>query len=501
MSPLPDEEMEPMAFSRLKQALTFSQTTSRAQLAELLAISPDIDGEVQAAAVLQAMGQADTESVDTKELYKWLCPDEEPRRAGSKSRSSKDVRRMSAILDRTELKSKTEEAVEEFHQIASELALEFRDRADDHPTGGISTAIEQLCVEKCLANCVFVGHDKTDLDSVAGAIGAAYLFDGTPCVAEKEDKLNGEIKYALQFAELTTPTFYDDLPGAATYDSSGKLHQICLVDHTEEKQMTPALRADPDKQKRIVGVIDHHAIAQNFYSEKPPFMDIRPWGSMSTIVAHCFTRSNKPMPKGVARILLCAILSDTLNLQSVTTTDADRMMVTMLAILGEVESPDELARRMFKAKTQWIVNLGPNEMVRGDQKDFESKGCRFGIAVLEVTDPSPVLGVADALIAELQVLKVEKGRQKDGTQDPTKELHCAFIFVVDVTKQESVLLLCGEKELALAKAAFPERPLYSAKPGMQLADLSIQNDETLMDVGPKVSRKAEFLPAFFCSSC
>ena len=40
--------------------------------------------------------------------------------------------------------------------------------------------------------------------------------------------------------------------------------------------------------------------------------------------------------RGVARLLLCAILSDTLNLQSVTTTDADRLVVTILAVLGNL---------------------------------------------------------------------------------------------------------------------------------------------------------------------
>ena len=126
------------------------------------------------------------------------------------------------------------------------------------------------------------------------------------------------------------------------------------------------------------------------------------------------------IPKPVARILLCAILSDTLKLgkdkdvlspdhgtrcrcrrvplellpglcllhickaptrppprfvegspcapclpcspvqgtwQSVTTTNADRFLVTVLCILGECEDPDELARAMFRAKTEWIVGL------------------------------------------------------------------------------------------------------------------------------------------------
>jgi hypothetical protein len=40
--------------------------------------------------------------------------------------------------------------------------------------------------------------------------------------------------------------------------------------------------------------------------------------------------------------------------------------------MGGVDEPQELAKRMFRAKTNWIVNLGPTEMVRGDQKDFKS---------------------------------------------------------------------------------------------------------------------------------
>lgn len=146
------------------------------------------------------------------------------------------------------------------------------------------------------------------------------------------------------------------------------------------------------------------------------------------------------IPKPVARILLAAILSDTLNLQSVTTTNADRFLVTVLCILAQCDDPDELARCMFRAKTEWIVGrgcgracchlragLGAYEMTRGDQKDFTANGWKVGIAVLEVTDPQPVLRVADdywlrnclslalppkELLMELRILKVEKGALK-----------------------------------------------------------------------------------------
>merc|ERR1712061_618663 len=131
---------------------------------------------------------------------------------------------------------------------------------------------------------------------------------------------------------------------------------------------------------------------------------------MSSIVAHLYVRSNARMRPEVARLLMCAILSDTLNLQSVTTTNADRFAVALLAKFGEVEEkPDQIARLMFRAKTAWITSLGPYAMVRGDQKDFKWGEWKAGIAVLEVTDMEPVLALAEDLLVELRFLKKEKG--------------------------------------------------------------------------------------------
>jgi len=153
-----------------------------------------------------------------------------------------------------------------------------------------------------------------------------------------------------------------------------------------------------------------------------------------------------------------------------------------------------LATQMFRAKTEWIVNLGGYEMVRGDQKDFSCDAWTFGIAVLEVTDPVPVLDVAQDLLFELQALKVEKGMDGD-KHDRRKELDFALLFVVDVTRQESFLLVAGSNELVLAKAAFPHGVFCEAQPGIVVPDDTIAAEETLMKVGNLVSRKAQFVPA------
>ena len=55
---------------------------------------------------------------------------------------------------------------------------------------------------------------------------------------------------------------------------------------------------------------------------------------------------------GVAGMLLCAILSDTLNLMGPTTTDWDRMMVAVLCQIAQVKDINALVKAQFKAKSK-----------------------------------------------------------------------------------------------------------------------------------------------------
>lgn len=267
--------------------------------------------------------------------------------------------------------------------------------------------------------------------------------------------------------------------------------------------MTPLLRNDPRWMDRVCGIIDHHALATSFNTSKPIYMDLRPWGSMSTIVTVLFLQHRRYLPAAIAKVLLMAVLSDTLNLQSVTTTDADRQVVALLSSYSSVENPDDLARTQFQAKTDWIVNLGAYEMVRGDQKDFEVDDWKCGISVLEVTDPAPVLRAAPEIMLELRLLKKEKGLcPKTKVRDRRAELDFAFLFIVDIIKQQSSMIICGGRELALARAAFPAELFPGVSLGAVAPDLvppgkTISSIETLMQMPAGwVSRKAQFAPRF-----
>ena len=165
-----------------------------------------------------------------------------------------------------------------------------------------------LFLPDVLKNAVFVGHLVTDLDSVAGAIGAAALYGGTPALASP---INSETVFAFQEWGVPMPQYIEDV-----IEENPKA-DVCLVDHQQTSQLNPCIPVD-----NIVGVIDHHALqSKTIVTGKPIYVDIRPWGSMSTIIAHTFLTHKRRPPKAVAGMLLCAILSDTLNLLGPTTTE------------------------------------------------------------------------------------------------------------------------------------------------------------------------------------
>ena len=128
----------------------------------------------------------------------------------------------------------------------------------------------ELFMPEMLKGAIFVGHLVTDLDSVAGAIGAAALYGGTPVLASN---VNSETQFALDYWKVEKPQIIED------YLKEKPDAQICLVDHQQTSQMNPSINAD-----NVVGVIDHHALqSKTIVTEKPIYIDIRPWGSMSTM--------------------------------------------------------------------------------------------------------------------------------------------------------------------------------------------------------------------------
>ena len=65
---------------------------------------------------------------------------------------------------------------------------------------------------------------------------------------------------------------------------------------------------------------------------------IKTVGSTATLIADKFVWANMDIPKNIAGILLCAILSDTVIFKSPTTTDNDKHMAKYLANIANIKN-------------------------------------------------------------------------------------------------------------------------------------------------------------------
>lgn len=314
-------------------------------------------------------------------------------------------------------------------------------------------------VPSTLKDALFCGHLVTDLDSIAGAIGAAELYGGIPARASE---VNSETAFALKHWGVQKPEKIEDL--LVQYPNAG----VCLVDHQQTSQLNKAIDVS-----RIVGVIDHHALQNaTIVTELPIYIDIRPWGSMSTIIAYNFITLNRRPTRSTAGMLLCAILSDTLNLQGPTTTEWDRLMVSILVELAGVENVEDLVSQQFKAKSHELKDMTAHQLCNGDQKVFSYSSTNFtgsvGFAVIETTDDDVIMDRSAELLQELQ------------NDKNSKNLDCLFLAVVNIVKLRTNLLLLSDKEKSLALAAFKDGKLVN---------------DGIMDLGNLVSRKKDFIPA------
>jgi inorganic pyrophosphatase/exopolyphosphatase len=199
---------------------------------------------------------------------------------------------------------------------------------------------------------------------------------------------------------------------------------------------------------------------------------------MSSIIAHNFATQEKFLPKPIAGMLLSAILSDTLNLRSPTTTAWDERIVAMLVQYTKVKDVNELAARQFRAKSHSLSLMTPYALVNGDVKRFKfagENGNTYTVAysVVETTDAPASLARAAELAPEMRAVKAA-----DASVD------AVLLAVVDIVALTSTLVVCGRVEASLATAAY----------GGVVEDAEGGGAQTLALPG-LVSRKKDFVPA------
>ncbi len=329
-------------------------------------------------------------------------------------------------------------------------------------TGGHRMKSEVLELAK--RQKVSVAYADTDSATTAWAVRASTLVGGliqhdAPRFSP-QDKIAVVRRRIVQSSALICLVVDEDGRLLGVFSKSDILKpvqtRLVLIDHNELSQAV-----DGAAEVEIAEVVDHHRLG-NPHTAQPILFLNRPLGSTCSIVADMFrTASLQPSPQ-IAGLMMCGIISDTLLLQSPTTTPLDADLLQWLSRLADAD-PRALADMIFNAGSV-LATVTPAVAVRADCKIYKEGDRRFSVSQVEELGFNNFWKCNDALLEALEKYRLENG------------LHFSCLLVTDIDTQSSLLLVRGEADV-IQSITYPQK-----------------RPPDIFDLPGIVSRKKQLLP-------
>ncbi len=235
--------------------------------------------------------------------------------------------------------------------------------------------------------------------------------------------------------------------------------KIILVDHNEIGQAVQGAG-----ECEIIEIIDHHRLG-NPPTAQPIVFRNDVIGSTSSIIASIYRENDLTPPPQIAGLMMAGLISDTLNLQSPTTTPKDAQLLPWLAETAGCDI-GEIAEIIFKSGSI-IVSSQPLDVIKADLKIYDQDGYNYSVSQIEE------LGFANFWERSSNILEaLEDYRNSEG-------LDFSALLVTDINKQNSLLLLRGSEDVVGA-VSYP----------------CIESIPHTFDLPGIVSRKKQLIPYF-----
>lgn len=234
--------------------------------------------------------------------------------------------------------------------------------AKDTDTTIITTAITPLTATRLIYQIPTIEHVMQRADKVE-------YFNANSTVQEVNKKIANS-------RHRSYPVINEDgkVVGAISRYHLFNYHkkQLILVDHNEYKQSI-----DEIEDGEILEIVDHHRFG-GFECDNPINITTMSVGSTATIIANKYFESNTKLDKKLAGLLLGALVSDTMNLKSPTTTLIDIDIAKKLEKISGVKA-NELSKEMIK-HTDSLLSKRLIQIVYDDFKEFNFDGVKVGLA-------------------------------------------------------------------------------------------------------------------------
>lgn len=280
-----------------------------------------------------------------------------------------------------------------------------------------------------MANVLVFGHQNPDNDAIMSTVVLSQLlnqleYQGNTYTACCLGPLPAESAKLLEDAGVPAPTLIDAIEPAA---EGAEPQLVILTDHNEPGQSVAGL-----ENATIFGVVDHHRFG-DFTTAAPLHIVALPWGSSCSIVAKLFEVMGVEPTDIQAKLLLSAMMTDTLMLKSPTATDVD---AAIAAKLGEQLGVDPVKFGMEVFLTRPSGSFTAEQMVGNDIKMFEVAGTKLLIGQYETVDKSRALGMIPEIREAMRAYQAEKAA--DGI----------VLCITDIMEEGSQVLLEGDTATA-----------------------------------------------------
>jgi len=275
-----------------------------------------------------------------------------------------------------------------------------------------------------------VNEDEDLSDFINSAAKTKYTYYP---IVDKEKKCLGIIKFA-----------------DVGYHNRKK---VILVDHNSYEQSVIGLN-----EAEILEIIDHHNIS-NIGTTSPINFRNMPVGSTNTIIYLMYKENKIKIPKDMAGLMLSGILSDTLILNSPTTTIIDKDAVNVLAKIAGVDYK-KYGFDMLSYGTK-LINKTKEEILYTDFKKYPTEEGKIGLGQIYTTN----------------ILDIEKEREEYiemlNNISNNNEYKFVALFVTDIIKNGTYVYYSDEAEQILTTAFGTEIQQGTYLPGILSRKLQI----------------------------
>ncbi len=280
-----------------------------------------------------------------------------------------------------------------------------------------------------MANVLVFGHQNPDNDAIMSTVVLSQLlnqleYQGNTYTACCLGPLPAESAKLLEDAGVPAPTLIDAIEPAA---EGAEPQLVILTDHNEPGQSVAGL-----ENATVFGVVDHHRFG-DFTTAAPLHIVALPWGSSCSIVAKLFEVMGVEPTDAQAKLLLSAMMTDTLMLKSPTATAVD---AAIAAKLGEQLGVDPVKFGMEVFLTRPSGSFTAEQMVGNDIKMFEVAGTKLLIGQYETVDKSRALDMIPEIREAMRAYQAEKAA--DGI----------VLCITDIMEEGSQVLLEGDTATA-----------------------------------------------------